>query len=76
MSHLGCMGSGNKLQRQKKVPWNLGERKQGPRERWGKAGVCFKEKMLREGSGERHGPAPEKGGERGREQMPHYNLFE
>lgn len=38
------MGSGNKLQRQKKVPWNLGERKQGPRERWGKAGVCFKER--------------------------------
>ena len=27
MSQLGCIGSGNKLQRQKKSPRNLGERK-------------------------------------------------
>ena len=29
MSQLGCVGSGNKLQRQMKGPWNVGERKQG-----------------------------------------------
>ena len=27
MSKLGCIGSGNKLQKQKKGPWNLGKRK-------------------------------------------------
>ena len=28
MSQLGCMGSGNKLQGQKKGPWSLGETKE------------------------------------------------
>lgn len=28
LSQLGCVGSGNNLQRQKKSPWILGERKQ------------------------------------------------
>ena len=40
MSKLGCIGSGNKFQKQKKGPWSLGDRKakvsgQG----WGGVGV-------------------------------------
>ena len=27
VSQLGCMGSGNKIQKQKKGPWSLGENK-------------------------------------------------
>ena len=27
MNQLGCVGSGNKLQRERKGPWGLGERK-------------------------------------------------
>ena len=46
MSQLGYMGSNNKLQRQKKGPWSLGERKAKV--------MCLGEKMGRERS--RHTP--------------------
>ena len=35
MSKLGCVGLGKKLQRQKKGPWSLGERKAKATGSWG-----------------------------------------
>ena len=62
VSQLGCMDSGNKLQRQKKGTRNLGESKQGclvylPGGRRGrKDQVCFREIACwgKEGGEERH----------------------
>ena len=47
VSQLGCVGSGNKLQRQKKGPWSSGKRK-------------AERKYLGEVKGERREHAPER----------------
>ena len=41
MSHLGCIGLGNKLQKPKKGPWSLGEKNKGNVGSGG--GVCSQE---------------------------------
>ena len=56
VSQLGCVGSGNKLQRQKKSPWSLGEKK-------------AKNTPPGEAEKERSGSRPERSGEEGGGEM-------